>query len=98
MDKAMMSMKRVLYLDQNFVLAHFALGNLAYQQRKFKESGKHFENALSLLNTYRREDILPESDGMTVGRLVEIISSQLSGIMNHQITDPRSPTPVPQER
>jgi len=98
MDKAMMSMKRVLYLDQNFVLAHFALGNLAYQQRKFKESGKHFENALSLLNTYRREDILPESDGMTVGRLVKIISSQLSGIINYQITDPRSPTPVPQER
>lgn len=98
MDKAMRSMKRVLYLDQNFALAHFALGNLALRLEKSIESKKHFKNALSLLNTYRQEDALPESDGITVGRLMEIISSQLSGIMNHQITDPRSPASVPYER
>jgi chemotaxis protein methyltransferase CheR len=58
------------------VLAHFALGNLAVQQRKLKESEKHFGNALLLLATYRAEDNLAESDGITAGRLIEIIHMQ----------------------
>jgi chemotaxis protein methyltransferase CheR len=72
-EAAMKSLKRALYLDPNFVLAHFALGNLTQQQGRFTESKKHFANALSLLGTYRHEDILPESDGMTAGRLMEMI-------------------------
>ena len=77
LEEAVMSLKRALYLDQNFVLAHFALGNIARQQGKFNESDKHFENALTLLDGYRQEDILPESEGMTAGRLMEIIQFTL---------------------
>jgi chemotaxis protein methyltransferase CheR len=69
------SLKRALYLDHNFVLAHFALGNLSRQQGKSKESEKHFQNALSLLRTFDQEEILPESEGLTAGRLVEIINA-----------------------
>jgi len=72
-EEAVVSLKRALYFDQNFVLAHFALGNLNQQQGKFKEAKKHFKNALSLLNAYPHEDILPESEGITAGRLMEII-------------------------
>jgi chemotaxis protein methyltransferase CheR len=75
MDEARKSLKRALYLDQNHVLAHVALGNVTRQQGKLRESKKHFENALSLLGAYRQEEILPESEGMTAGRLMEIISS-----------------------
>jgi chemotaxis protein methyltransferase CheR len=74
-DEAIMSLKRVLYLDQDFVLAHFALGHLTRQQGRFRESSKHFENALSFLNTQQRGDILPGSEGMTAGGLTEIIRS-----------------------
>jgi chemotaxis protein methyltransferase CheR len=77
-EAALRSFKRALYLDPNFVLAHVALGNLTQQQGRFKESKKHFANALSLLGSYRHEDILPESDGMTAGRLREIIQSTTS--------------------
>ena len=72
-EEAVQSLRRALYLDRNFVLAHFTLGNLARQQGKLKEAKKHFENALSLLKTYRQEDVLPESDGITAGRMMEII-------------------------
>lgn len=78
-EEATVSFKRALYLDQNYVLAHFALGNLARQQGKFKESDKHFENALLLLRGYGQEDILPESDGITAGRLLEIITHMTEG-------------------
>jgi len=81
-EEAVTSLKRTLYLDQNFVLAHFALGNLSLQQEKLKEAERHFQNAYSLLKAYGREEILPESGGTTAGRLMEIISSQGSGVGN----------------
>lgn len=74
-EEAVRSLKRALYLDPHFVLAHFALGNFAKQQGKLREWAKHFENALSLLSRYPEEGILPESEGMTAGRLMEIIRS-----------------------
>ena len=36
---------------------------------------KHFKNVLQLLDRYGQDDILPESEGMTAGRLAEIINS-----------------------
>ena len=72
-EEAVKSLKRALYLDPDFVLAHYALGNLVLQQGKFEEADRHFENALSLLSAYPRDDLLPESDGLTAGRLMEII-------------------------
>lgn len=74
-EEAMLALKRALYLDQRFVLAHFALGNLTGRQGKLKESQKHFENALSLLSAYQQGEVLPESEGIAAGRLAEIIRS-----------------------
>ncbi len=71
-------LKRTLYLDQNFVPAHFALGNLASRQRKTGESGRHFRNALSALRSYRPDDIVPESEGITAKRMIEIINTTVS--------------------
>ncbi len=41
-EEGIISLKRALYLDPEFVLAHFALGNLALQQKNFKEADKAF--------------------------------------------------------
>jgi len=75
LEGAVSSLKRALYLDENFALAHFALGNLALQQGKRTESEKHLANALSLLGACGAEETLPESEGMTAGRLMEIIAA-----------------------
>ncbi|HWP47218.1 MAG TPA: CheR family methyltransferase [Candidatus Limnocylindrales bacterium] len=75
MEEAMVALKRALYLDQNFVLAHFVLGNLTQQQGRFKESARYFENTLRLLQGYQEGDVLPESEGMTAGKLSELIIS-----------------------
>lgn len=78
MEEAMLAYKRTLYLDQDFVVAHFALGNLFRRQRRPREAGKHFENALQLLHRHENDDILPESDGITAGRLAEIIRHDMA--------------------
>lgn len=77
-DAAEQSLKRALYLEPNFVLAHFALGNLRLSQGRHGEAQRHFANALALLQRLPLDEILPESDGLTAGRLGEIISSALT--------------------
>jgi chemotaxis protein methyltransferase CheR len=72
-DEAGASFKRTLYLDQNFLLAHFALGNLGLRQGNGRAAKKYFENVLALLKENRPDDILPESEGLTAGRFREII-------------------------
>ncbi len=78
LEEAIASLRRTLYLDQQFALAHFALANLRRRQGLQQESEKHFRNALAVLGHYRPDDILPESDGITAGRLAEIIRSTAS--------------------
>ena len=74
------SLKRALYLEPGFVLAYFALGNLRLSQGRNGESEHHFRNALALLQKHPRDEPLPESDGLTAGRLLEIIMSILSSL------------------
>ncbi|MFZ2411499.1 MAG: CheR family methyltransferase [Candidatus Methanoperedens sp.] len=80
-EEAVKSLQRALYLDQDFVLAHFALGNLSKQRGKMKESDRYFENALALLGKFKNDEILPESEGITAGRLSEIITSIKGKVM-----------------
>jgi chemotaxis protein methyltransferase CheR len=72
------SFQRAIYLDPQFVLAHFALGNLARGDGKIVEANRHFANASRLLRDYQPEDVLAESDGLTAGRLAEIIASLIA--------------------
>lgn len=74
---AVASLKRALYLNPDFALAHFALGNLVRRQGRHGESERHFQNALSVLGGCLQDDHLPESEGMTAGRLREIIRSMI---------------------
>lgn len=71
------SLKRALYLDPNFVPAYYSLGNLMLRQGNVPAARKYFENALTLLNTLGHEDILPGAEGLTAGRLKEIIQATI---------------------
>ena len=74
-DEARASLKKALYLDRNFVLAHFALANLSLRSGKTADARKHFGNVTEILSGYKPDDIIPESEGITAGRLAEIIGT-----------------------
>ena len=74
-DDARGALQRVLYLEPTFVLAHFALGSLARSRDRHDEADKHFANTLDLLGRLLPHDVLPESDGLTAGRLTETITA-----------------------
>ena len=74
-QEAMASLKKAVYLDADFALAYFAMGNLALGSRNRVEAERHFNNALLLLRKHGSDDILPESEGLTAGRLIDLIES-----------------------
>ncbi len=73
--EARASLQRSLYLHPDFVLAHFTLGRLARDRGGNAEADKHFANALRALRRHQPEDLLPESDGLSAGRMIEIITA-----------------------
>jgi len=87
-EAARRSLQRAVYLRPDFALAHFALGNLARAELSSTEANRHYANALHLLRGCPPHELLPESDGMTAGRLAEIIATVL--------TLPDRPLPSPE--
>ena len=77
--EAIAAFGRVLYLDQDDILAHHALGMIYKQLGKPKESRRHLAIALNLLSARSKDEVLPESGGITCGRLVESVRAMNGG-------------------
>jgi chemotaxis protein methyltransferase CheR len=73
LEETIAALGKVLYLDQDFILAHHALGGLYKRIGRQKESRRHLAVVLELLAARNRDEIVPESDGMTCGRLAESV-------------------------
>ncbi len=74
-EDAVKFLKKAIYLDHNFILAYFMLGNLKLKLGDIKGSKICFKNVLGILSSHNPGDIIEGSDGMTAGRLAEIVDS-----------------------
>jgi chemotaxis protein methyltransferase CheR len=74
-EEAVASMVRAVFLKPDFAVVHFSLGNIARRRGRLKESQRHYKAALRILGNYGDDDTVPASEGMTAGRLMEIILS-----------------------
>jgi chemotaxis protein methyltransferase CheR len=74
---AIKALNSALYLEPDFVLAHFLRGNIARRQGQQGEAEHQFRMTLALLQRLDPDDLLPESEGMTAGKLAEIVKSVL---------------------
>ena len=72
---AVEALRSALYLDHDFVLAHFTLGHLLLRQDRPSDAARCFTNARSLLLSSPPDAVVPESDGITVARLLAILTS-----------------------
>ncbi|MFA6596315.1 MAG: CheR family methyltransferase [Ignavibacteriaceae bacterium] len=77
LNEAIVSLKRAIYLDTNFVLSYYLLGNIYQRLGDVKNAKKSYENVLSLLNKCSKDEILFESEGLTAGRFKEIINATM---------------------
>jgi chemotaxis protein methyltransferase CheR len=71
--EAVRSLRRILFLDPEYVMAYFTLGRLAAEDGKYDDSLRHFEMSLSLLRGHAADDVVPGSDGITVGHFREMV-------------------------
>lgn len=74
-EDAIKDFDRAIYLNNDFILGHFMLGNLYRTMGNIKRSDKYFENVMTLVDNIDLETIVPQSEGITAGRLEEIIRS-----------------------
>lgn len=74
--ESLAALQRALYLDQDFVMAHFTVGGLAQRLGRDRLAQRHRRAALALLARYDDEAIVPESEGMTARRLAQIVRHQ----------------------
>lgn len=68
------ALRKAIYLNRNFILAHYHLG-LVYQSLKQTDKSQHyFRNTRSLLSTVPSEESLFEGNGMTAATLISALN------------------------
>jgi len=70
---AIQSLKQALFLDPDFIMAHFMIGLLT----RSPTGEKSLQNARALLKKHDPDEILPFSEGMTAARLLETIDGMI---------------------
>jgi chemotaxis protein methyltransferase CheR len=76
-NEAIKSLKQSIYIDPDYIMGHFTLGNLFLRQGNIKYAKRYFNNVLELLNTISGDDILAESDGLSANYIRGIILANL---------------------
>lgn len=75
--EAALAFRRALYLAPEHAAAHLALGSLLLREGKRGRARGHFRSAAALLERYGRDEVPPDSEGITAGRLLEIARAAL---------------------
>lgn len=76
-EGAIKALKRVVYLDNTFIIAHFTLGILSKRVGNAQEAKRHLRNAYVLLEQYPSDAKIPGTDEMTVATLLDIVKTLL---------------------
>ena len=76
-EEAIAALKRTMYLDHDFALAYYSLGNILLHLGNLAGAKKNYRNVLIILEKCGNDEILPESESLTAGWLKEIINTTI---------------------
>jgi chemotaxis protein methyltransferase CheR len=76
LDRAIDAMKKVIYIDRNYVLGHFGLADLYRSNGQLPHAFKSLDNVRRLLDVHADAELIPESGGITAGRLRQAVIHQ----------------------
>lgn len=74
--EAINAMKKVVYIDRNYVLGHFNLANLYYSNGQLPQAIKSLDNARRLLTSRAPGEVIAGSGGVMVRSLLDTITRQ----------------------
>jgi chemotaxis protein methyltransferase CheR len=70
-----LNLKKAIYLNHNHILSHLMLGDIFMKTNKRNLAIKHYENIIRITTDINENEIVPQSDGLTVGRIKELSES-----------------------
>ncbi len=79
-DAALDFYRQALFLEADFIMAHFSIATLLKQLRR-KGVERHLRNVENLLENLNEDAGLPYNEGLTAGRLLEISRSLSSQVL-----------------
>ena len=71
-ERAEEALRRAIYLDRDFALAHYYLGLVQLKQNLEADAIRSFRNVVRLLDQNPPDELVPNSDGLAVGELQEL--------------------------
>lgn len=75
-------LKKAVYLEPENFLANYYLANVYRKNNETELSRRHLNNALNILGGFDQDEVIPETEGVTAGRMKEIVERQLKIINN----------------
>jgi chemotaxis protein methyltransferase CheR len=76
LEEALAALRRCVYADPLFVLGHVALADLCARLGQPRRAQKAIETVAQLLAGRRRDELIPEGEGLTVGRILDLVAMQ----------------------
>ena len=73
-------LKKAIYLNHEHILSHLMLADLFVKKDNKTLALKHYQKVAGLLEAYPDDSIVPESDGMTAGRIKELAVSMINNL------------------
>jgi chemotaxis protein methyltransferase CheR len=71
------ALRRSIYLDRAFCLAHYYLGLLLLKQGRLRPAARSFQNVLELLGRVDTNHVFTDGDGITAAELVKLTQMHL---------------------
>ena len=76
--QAEQALKKAIYLDRSFVLAHYYLGLIAQRDRDVRAATRSFQNVIDLLDGRDDLESLSDADGLAIGQLRQLTEKHLA--------------------
>jgi chemotaxis protein methyltransferase CheR len=76
-ELATANLKKALYLSHDHLMATYMLANIELRSGRQPQAKKLFQHLVKMLGNYHDEDPIPGSDGMTAGRMRQLINTYI---------------------
>ncbi len=73
-------LKKAIYLNNKHILSHLMLGDIFLKEDKKQLAIKQYGTVVDLLEEYDAHEIVPESEGITAGRIKALAESMINTI------------------
>ena len=74
------ALRRAIYLDRNFIIAHYYLGLIQQRLRQPKDAFRCFRNVIHLLAGLPADQLIPAADEFTVSELRQLAQIHMEAL------------------